>query len=57
MKKLILFTFAVFMSGMFNSAVAQTTDRNAIQYYVPPTQDGVNIFEPSFTTDVEFDGI
>ena len=36
---------------------SQAQDRNDIQYYVPPTQDGLNEFEAPFTTDKEFDGV
>ena len=36
---------------------SQAQDRNDIQYYVPPTQEGLNEFEAPFTTDKEFDGV
>ncbi|MBD3616096.1 MAG: hypothetical protein HUJ22_05935 [Gracilimonas sp.] len=50
---MLLMTFIV---GAFATTL-QAQERNNIQYYTPPTQAGLNVFEAPFTTDVEFDGV
>jgi hypothetical protein len=47
--------FALVFSVFPNLSQAQ--DRNDIQYYTPPTQAGLNVFEAPFTTNVKFDGV
>jgi hypothetical protein len=49
----LLFAFIV---GAFATTL-QAQERNNIQYYTPPTQSGLNVFESPFTTNVEFDGV
>jgi len=49
----LLFAFIV---GAFATTL-QAQERNNIQYYTPPTQSGLNVFESPFTTNVKFDGL
>lgn len=49
----LLFAFIV---GAFATTL-QAQERNNIQYYTPPTQSGLNVFEAPFTTDKTFDGV
>lgn len=55
--KTILSTFLVALMIGAIPLFAQAQDRNDIQYFVPPTQEGLNEFEAPFTTEKEFDGI
>lgn len=50
---MLLMTFIV---GAFATTL-QAQERNNIQYYTPPTQSGLNVFESPFTTNVKFDGV
>ncbi|MDR9418581.1 hypothetical protein [Gracilimonas sp.] len=46
----------VLVVGAF-SFNTQAQERNDIQYYTPPTQAGLNVFESPFTTNKTFDGV
>lgn len=58
MKRLLTTLLIFSLAGIFgNSLNAQTQDRDSIQYFVPATKDGLNQFEPKFSTNVEFNGL
>ncbi|HET8864141.1 MAG TPA: hypothetical protein VFM80_00500 [Gracilimonas sp.] len=54
-KSLSTLLFAIIVVAFATTLQAQ--ERNNIQYYTPPTQAGLNVFEAPFTTDKTFDGV
>lgn len=56
MKQLITL-FTLFATLMMSHATLQAQDNRDLQYYRAPDQTGLNVFETSKTTDVEFDGL
>lgn len=53
--KLLTTLLFAFIVGAFATTL-QAQERNNIQYYTPPTQSGLNVFEAPFTTDKEWNG-
>ncbi len=46
-----------FVLAFFSATNVSAQERNDIQYFVPATKAGLNVFEAPFTTDKTFDGI
>jgi hypothetical protein len=56
LRNILSLAMVTLLFGAF-TVTSQAQDRNDIQYYTPPTQDGLNVFEAPFTTDITFDGV
>ncbi|WP_428236585.1 hypothetical protein [Gracilimonas sp.] len=46
-----------FVLAFFSATNLSAQERNNIQYFVPATKAGLNVFEAPFTTDKTFDGV
>ena len=55
--KYITTSLLAFVLVVFSATNLLAQERNNIQYFVPATKAGLNVFEAPFTTDKTFDGV